>query len=1226
MKKLILLSLLLCLWLGVKAQNIVSLSSVSGNPYSEVEVSVSLQNSDDITAFELSIPLTNMTKYVEGSATLSADRSNGHAISADARDNKLTILIYSMALTPLNGSEGELCSFKLRLGREPANYTLTPEVILGDASGNSIAGSAESGVVTILTPKIEVVTSAIDYGSVPIRSTYNKTLTIKNVGTESLEITNIAFDRTDISASQTAITIAPQTSQNITLIYSPMERGDIECNVTITSNAINSTEGKAVVTAQPFSVNELHVQRVQGISDDEVTVVLKMNNMEPIVAAQCNFTMPDQLVYVEGSAMAGSRCSGTDHVAYGIMQDKKLTLMLYSPTNSALPEGDGEYITFKVKLNGTSGSYRLNPTDVVLSNVNMENMTSATTGNYVVIQSPKFSGNNSLSFGSTPVTEKAVATYSIYNNNAYVNLEISSVAFLAEGYAVETPLPLIIAPRKTQTLTVTYTPTVEGDHSTTMQIYTNDPLNRMKSVALSGSVFEPNTLAIGGENSKDGYDVSVSLDNYTDIVAVQMNINWLQGMKTANGAMTVSERLKNHSYLVTDAGNGTYQILIYSMSNTPITGNSGELFTLSYTADEGVEYKDSEISINSIVLSDASGKNYNSLNEVKANATFSNYTLKFEVEDAIVKEEFLKAGSTISAPEVEPREGYTFSWSDYPATMPNNDLTVIGTYSINSYKVIVSSKEGGVATTSADEAEYNSSVILTATPNEGYRFINWTVNGVEISTQNPYTATITSDSEFVANFLADKKVTTNETLDSDLTLGEVNVAPEFDKNVMLNIDSHILKSESLVINVDENGNSPQISIGEGGKLTAKNIKVVKSVKGGVWTLLSLPFDVDISDITVEGEQAAIDVNIQIRIYDSAYRATHSKEGNTANGWKEKRLGMIPANQGFAVAINSRYEGDIQEVVFNGYNFTMDNENKQLILQRYHSSVNEGKDADWNFMGNPSLCNQEKNGHYSIYIYNSENDSYSEYSGSQEVSYLPFSAWFIQSADDFTSMMFTSKSADIKSVSDNIDGEVTLVLNDNDDKATILLNKEASYSYQRNEDALYMASPNTALSQLYIVDETTLMAVSEQPSIEEEVLIGYKAVNAGEQTITLASLPENYSTIELIDTYTDEKYIMEVGDVYNFTSDTGTFNNRLKLHITDVTGIVNSQSDTFVKIIVDDDMINIYGTEEREQILVYSANGMFVNKVEATKGITSFKTLVNGVIIIKLGDQVFKVLK
>ena len=873
MKKLFISSLLLCLCLGVKAQNIVSLSSVSGNPYSEVEVSVSLQNSDDITAFELSIPLTDMTKYIEGSATLSANRSNGHAISADARDNKLTILIYSMALAPLNGSEGELCSFKLKLGREPANYTLTPEVLLGDVSGNSIEGSAESGVVTILTPKIEVTTPSIDYGSVPIRSTYNKTLTIKNVGTEPLEITDITFDRSDISASQTTVTIAPQTSQNVTLLYSPMERGSVECNVTITSNAINSTEGKAIVKAKPYSVNELHVQRVQGVSDEEVTVVLKMNNMEPIVAAQCNFTMPDQLVYVEGSAMAGSRCSETDHVAQGIMQGKNLTLLLYSPTNSALPEGDGEYITFKVRLNGTSGSYRLNPLDVVLSNATMENMTSATTGEYVVIQSPKFSGNNSLSFGSTPVTEKARAKYSIYNN-ANVNLVISDVAFLAEGYAVESELPMTIASRKTEYLEISYTPTVEGDYSTTMQVYTNDPLNRMKSVALSGSIYEPNSLSISGDNTKEGYDVSVSMDNYTDIVAIQMNVNWLEGMKTSSSAMTISERLKNHSYLVTDAGNGTYQILIYSMNNTPIPNNTGELFTLSYTAEEGVEYKDSEITINSIVLSDASGKNYVSSNESKTTAVFSNYTIKFEVEGQTLKEEFLKVGSAVIAPEVEEREGYSFAWSEYPEVMPENDVTVTGTYTINTYKVtylvdgeeyatdsitynneialreqpikegytfsgwsespatmpardveiegtfvintykvtylvdgeeyatdsitynneivlreqpikegytfsgwsespatmpandveitgtfainiysvVVTSTEGGVAIASTSEAEYNSSVILIATPNSGYEFVNWTVNGEEVSSESEISVIVIADIEYVANF------------------------------------------------------------------------------------------------------------------------------------------------------------------------------------------------------------------------------------------------------------------------------------------------------------------------------------------------------------------------------------------------------------------------------------------------------------------------------------------
>ena len=41
-----------------------------------------------------------------------------------------------------------------------------------------------------------------------------------------------------------------------------------------------------------------------------------------------------------------------------------------------------------------------------------------------------------------------------------------------------------------------------------------------------------------------------------------------------------------------------------------------------------------------------------------------------------------------------------------------------------------------------------TSVTLTATPNEGYVFVNWTVNGEEVSTENPYTATVTANTEF----------------------------------------------------------------------------------------------------------------------------------------------------------------------------------------------------------------------------------------------------------------------------------------------------------------------------------------------------------------------------------------------------------------------------------------------------------------------------------------------
>ena len=66
--------------------------------------------------------------------------------------------------------------------------------------------------------------------------------------------------------------------------------------------------------------------------------------------------------------------------------------------------------------------------------------------------------------------------------------------------------------------------------------------------------------------------------------------------------------------------------------------------------------------------------------------------------------------------------------------------------------VSVISGFGGTATTSEVYVMSGSEVTLTASPKEGYRFVNWTVNGETVSTKNPYTVTITSSTQFKANF------------------------------------------------------------------------------------------------------------------------------------------------------------------------------------------------------------------------------------------------------------------------------------------------------------------------------------------------------------------------------------------------------------------------------------------------------------------------------------------
>ena len=73
---------------------------------------------------------------------------------------------------------------------------------------------------------------------------------------------------------------------------------------------------------------------------------------------------------------------------------------------------------------------------------------------------------------------------------------------------------------------------------------------------------------------------------------------------------------------------------------------------------------------------------------VTGSFTINKYKLKYTIDDEEYKTYEIEYGTTIN-PEADPtKEGYTFSgWSEIPETMPAHDVTVTGSFSINSYKL-----------------------------------------------------------------------------------------------------------------------------------------------------------------------------------------------------------------------------------------------------------------------------------------------------------------------------------------------------------------------------------------------------------------------------------------------------------------------------------------------------------------------------------------------------------
>ena len=100
------------------------------------------------------------------------------------------------------------------------------------------------------------------------------------------------------------------------------------------------------------------------------------------------------------------------------------------------------------------------------------------------------------------------------------------------------------------------------------------------------------------------------------------------------------------------------------------------------------------------------------------------YTLTYIVDGEIYQTYQVEYGAEIT-PEAEPeKEGYTFSgWSEIPATMPDHDVEVTGTFTINTYFLtyVVDGEEY-----KRYEVEYGAEITPEADPEkEGYTFSGW---------------------------------------------------------------------------------------------------------------------------------------------------------------------------------------------------------------------------------------------------------------------------------------------------------------------------------------------------------------------------------------------------------------------------------------------------------------------------------------------------------------------
>ena len=161
-------------------------------------------------------------------------------------------------------------------------------------------------------------------------------------------------------------------------------------------------------------------------------------------------------------------------------------------------------------------------------------------------------------------------------------------------------------------------------------------------------------------------------------------------------------------------------------------------YKLVYKVD-GLEYKSLTLEYGSTIMPESEltkeGYTFNGWSEIPATMpandmevtgsfSINSYILTYKVDGEVYKRDTLVYASAITAFPSPTKEGYTFSgWSEIPTTMPANDVEIVGTFSINSYKLVymIDGAEYNSLT-----LEYNSTVTPEAEPTkEGYTFSGW---------------------------------------------------------------------------------------------------------------------------------------------------------------------------------------------------------------------------------------------------------------------------------------------------------------------------------------------------------------------------------------------------------------------------------------------------------------------------------------------------------------------
>lgn len=594
----IVLGVLLLISLSSWSQNTLQINYSEVNFEENVDVVLSLNNSEPISALQFDISYnTDALELITGHLLTSRGANHTFGVSSSS-SGVIRVIIYSMNNANFANSSGDLVKLKLKALTLPGNWDLQiSNLVASSASGANIEINGQTGTVTVLGPFFKIEEDTLFFGRVPLNSdNYVDVFKITNAGTSTL-ILSSANDITPFSVINTfPINIDPFSELDIVIGIDASEIGTKSVNLIFQNNDpdsqrnINSTNLKAEI----YIANDLVVGNASGGSNVEIEIPVAINNSQVFTGFQFDVLLQEGIYYVNNSIITTDRA--TDHsisanTIYGNLGVDTLRIIGYSLSNANFLGNNGNVFSFKIISTLLGGFHVLEVQNVILTNSSQENIISDVTYGSVTINEPKLDISESiLDFGTVSFIETAEKTFQIYNTGV-VALSISSVNTNTDDLSFDLSFPWEIEAGSFKEVTISFQPSSKGEFLDTLVFVDNDPSEHIQ-VTLQASVYMPNYLKVENEQYEIGEDVWVDIlvDNFEDFVALQFDLSFPSEKFTCvTEEAVLTSRLADHNLVVVEIQTGKIRVLIYSLDQATVVGETGSVLRLKFTQNSNTE-------------------------------------------------------------------------------------------------------------------------------------------------------------------------------------------------------------------------------------------------------------------------------------------------------------------------------------------------------------------------------------------------------------------------------------------------------------------------------------------------------------------------------------------------------------------------------------------------------------------------------------------------------------